>query len=55
MTLPYGMIVWTTSYGNDCPAPTSYIGPFFETSHNCEIQKNDFPERQTILLDHFSE
>jgi hypothetical protein len=36
-------------------APTSYIIPFFETTHNCELRKNDFLERWTILLDHFSE
>ena len=28
-------------------------GPFFETSHNCELQKNDCPSRWTSLLDHY--
>ena len=49
------MTVQTISYGNDYPAPTSYIEPFFETTHNCELRKNDYPERWTIMLDHFSE
>jgi hypothetical protein len=49
------MTVQTISYGNDCLAPTSYIGPFLETAQSCEILKNDCPERQVILLDHFSE
>jgi hypothetical protein len=39
------MIVRSISYGNDCPTPTSYNRPFFETVHNCELRKNDFPER----------
>jgi len=49
------MTIRTISYGNDCPAPTSYNGPFFKTAHNHELWKNDFPERHTILLDHYSE
>jgi hypothetical protein len=49
------MIVQTISYGNDCPETTSYIEPFFEIAHNCELQKNDFSKRWTILLDHYSE
>jgi hypothetical protein len=41
--------------GNHCPAPTSYNKPFCETTHNCELRKNDCPKRRTILLDHYSE
>jgi hypothetical protein len=49
------MIVLSISYGNDCPAPTSYIRTFFETAYNYDLQKNDIPKRHTILLGHFSE
>jgi hypothetical protein len=31
--------------GNDYPTPTYYNKPFFETTHNCELQKNDWSER----------
>jgi hypothetical protein len=55
MSLPQGMTVQTISYGNGCPTPTSYIPPFLETAQSYELLKNDFPERLTILLDHFSE
>ena len=29
--------------------------PFFKTAHNCELQKNDYSMRQTIILDHYLE
>ena len=29
--------------------------PFFETAHNCELQNNDCPVRQTSFLDHYWE
>ena len=29
--------------------------PFFETTHHCELQKNDCPTKWTILVDHYSE
>ena len=30
-------------------------GPFFETTHNCELRNNDCPARRTSLLDHYWE
>jgi hypothetical protein len=41
--------------GNPACANWWITGPFFETVHNCELQKSERPKRQTIQLDHFSE